>query len=73
LQHNPFACVDVAFDFCLQKRRKPWRCQRRSVSGWTMTSACFHVRTIRARRTRSNRSAFVHAGRFTCRLSMTSC
>lgn len=45
----------------------------RSVSGCTMKSACFHVRTILASRTRSNRSAFVHAGRFTCRFSMMSC
>jgi len=70
---DTFACVDFGFDFCLQKRRKPRRCQRRSVSGCTMKSACFHVRTILARRTRSNRSAFVHAGRFTCRFSMMSC
>ena len=70
---NTFACVDFGFDFCLQKRRKPRRCQHRSVSGCTMKSACFHVRTILASRTRSNRSAFVHAGRFTCRFSMMSC
>jgi hypothetical protein len=36
-------------------------------------SACFHARTTLAKRTRSNRSVFVHAGRFTCRLRMMSC
>ena len=36
-------------------------------------SACFHARTTLAKRTRSNRSVFVHAGRFTCRLRMISC
>jgi hypothetical protein len=32
--------------------------------------AWFHVRTTLAKRTRSTRSVFVHAGRFTCRRSM---
>src|SRR6266700_4842231 len=38
-----------------------------------MMSACFHARTTLAKRTRSTRSLFVHAGRFTCRLRMMSC
>jgi hypothetical protein len=29
----------VVFDFQRQTRRNPWRCQRRSVSAWTFTSA----------------------------------
>jgi hypothetical protein len=50
--------LERAFDVCLQNTRKSSRCQRRSVSGWTIKSACFQVRTILARNTRSTRSVF---------------
>jgi hypothetical protein len=61
------------FDLRLQNRRYASRCQRRSVSGWMIKSACFQVRTALARSTRRIRSVFVQVGRFTCRLSMISC
>jgi hypothetical protein len=48
--------LERAFDWCIQNTRKSSRCQRRSVSGWTIKSACFQVRTILARNTRSTRS-----------------
>ena len=64
---------EAARDLYFQKSLKPWRCQRNSVSGWTMNSACFQVRTILARSTRSMRSLLVQAGRFTCRRRISSC
>ncbi len=64
---------EVALDLYFQKSLKPWRCQRSSVSGWTMKSTCFQVRAILARSTRSMRSVVVQAGRCTCRLRMMSC
>jgi hypothetical protein len=45
----------------------------RKVSGCTMKSACFQVRTILARNTKRNRSECLHAGRLTCRRRMMSC
>ena len=33
----------LAFDRKLQYRRKPARCQRRTVSGWTSMRDCFHT------------------------------
>jgi hypothetical protein len=62
----------IAWDLRLQNRRYASRCQRRSVSGWTIKSACFQARTALAKSTRRIRSVFVHVGRFTCRLSMMS-
>jgi hypothetical protein len=38
-----------------------------------MKRACFQVRAILDRNTRSMRSALVQAGRFTCRRRMISC
>src|SRR5258708_34192624 len=38
-----------------------------------MKSACFQVRTVLARSTRSIRSVLVQAGRFTCRRRMRNC
>ena len=68
-----FGLAEAALDLYFQYSLNPWRCHRRSVSGWKMKSACFQVRTILASRTRSIRSARVHAGRFTCRRRMMSC
>src|SRR5260370_25936434 len=48
--------LEPAFDVCFQNTRKSSRCQRTSVSGWMIKSACFQVRTILARNTRSTRS-----------------
>jgi len=36
-----FGFLERAFDLCFQNKRKSSRCQRRSVSGWTIKSACF--------------------------------
>jgi len=62
--------AEVALDLYFHKSLKPWRCQRRSVSGWTRNSACFQVRTILASSMRSIRSILAQAGRFTCRRRM---
>ena len=43
------------------------------VSGCTIKMACCQARTNLAKSTRSTRSVFVHAGRFTWRLRMISC
>ena len=45
-----FGRLASAFALCLQNRRKNSRCERRKVSGCTMKSACFHVRTTLAQR-----------------------
>jgi len=68
-----FGLCEVALDLRFQTRRKSSRCHRSSVSGWTMKSACLHVRTTLAKSTRRMRSVFVHVGRFTCRWRMISC
>ena len=64
--------LERAFDLCFQNTRKSSRCQRRSVSGCTIKSACFQVRTILARNTRSTRSVFWYTGRLICRRKMIS-
>lgn len=51
----------------------PWRCHRRSVSGWTMNRTCFQVRTIFARNTRSMRTILSQTGRVVCRRRIISC
>ena len=38
-----FGLEEAALDVYFQNSRNPWRCQRRSVSGWIMKSACFQV------------------------------
>ena len=43
-------------DLNLQNSRKPWRCQRRSVSGLKMRMASFQCRTLLTRRTSQRRS-----------------
>jgi hypothetical protein len=37
--------TEMVLNLYFYKSLQPWRCQRRSVSGWTMNSACFQVRT----------------------------
>src|SRR5258708_9104067 len=64
-----FGLGDTALDLYFQKSRNPGRCHR-SVSGWTMKSACFQVRTALARSARSIRSILVHAGRLPFRRRM---
>src|SRR5205823_8117681 len=61
-----------ALDLRFQYRRKSSGCQRSRVSGWTMKSACFQVRTSRANKTRSTRSVLVIDGRLTCRWRMVN-
>jgi len=56
-----------------QWARNPARCQRSSVSGRTMRSACRQAGTRPARSTRSARSAGAMAGRATLRRSTRSC
>ncbi len=56
-----------------QKRRKPCRCQRSSVSGWTITSAWRQARRRLASSTRSARSAGVQRGRLALRRKTRSC
>src|SRR6266566_9241534 len=68
-----FGLEDAALDLYFQNRRNPWRCHRKSVSGWTMKSACFHARDALARRTKIRRSVFANVGRLTCRRRMMSC
>lgn len=68
-----FGVEDAALDLYFQKSRNPRRCQRRSVSGLTMKSACFHVSDTRARRTKIRRSVFAYVGRLTCRWRIMSC
>ena len=64
--------------------KRPWTCasrpggrapdgSRSRVSGCTIRRACCQVRTSLAKSTRSTRSIFVQAGRFTCRWRMISC
>ena len=64
--------LECAFDLRFQNTRKSSRCQRSSVSGWTRKSACFQVRTIPARTTRSSRSTFRYVGRLICRRRILS-
>ncbi len=68
-----FGLADAALDLYFQYSLNPWRCHRRSVSGWMMKSACFHVRAILASSTRSMRSVLVQAGRLTCGRRIISC
>jgi len=68
-----FGLGEVPFDLRFQNQRNPSRCQRKSVSGWTMKRACFHVWTARVSSTSTIRSALVHAGRLTCLRRMISC
>ena len=60
-------------DLYLQYSLNPWRCHRRSVSGWTINRACFHARDARASRIKIIRSVFDNAGRLTCRRKIMSC
>jgi len=68
-----FGLADAALDVYFQYSLNPWRCHRKSVSGWMMKSACFHVRAILASSTRSMRSVLVQAGRLTCRRRILNC
>ncbi len=65
--------LESAFDVCFQKKRKRSRCHRSKVSGCTMKSACFQVRSILARSTKRNLSVFLQGGRLACRRRMMSC
>ena len=60
-------------DRTCQTRRYPWRCQRNSVSGWTMSSAARQPCARRARSASATRSRGVNAGRLTWRCSTISC
>ena len=60
-------------DLRLHTQRNKSRCQRSTVSGCTMTSACFYVGNLLASSTNSERSRQDRAGRFTCRASTISC
>jgi len=60
-------------DFKRQKRRNPWRCQRRIVSGFTSRTASRHRGTNRATRTSRPRSCDRKAGRLTLRETTMSC
>jgi hypothetical protein len=60
-------------DLRLHTQRNSSRCQRKSVSRWTITSACFHALNLLANNTSRVRSRQVSAGRFTCRFSTMSC
>ncbi len=60
-------------DLRLQILRNSSRCQRRTVSGRTMRSDCFQVRSLEASKTKSARSRQESAGLFVCRLSTVSC
>jgi hypothetical protein len=64
--------LDRAFDLRFQYRRKSSRGPRSSVSGWARKSACFQVRTIPARTTRSSRSTLRYVGRLICRRRILS-
>ncbi len=64
--------LERAFDLCFQNTPKSSPCQRRSVSGWTIKSACFQALTILARSNKRNRSVFLQVGRLTCRCRMMS-
>jgi hypothetical protein len=46
-------------DLRLQTLRNSSRCQRSTVSGWTMWKACFQVRSLEASKTKSARSLCV--------------
>jgi 8-oxo-dGTP pyrophosphatase MutT (NUDIX family) len=52
-------------DFRFHNQRYRSRCQRRSVSGWTMVSACFQDRNPLANMTSRTRSRGLQAGRTT--------
>jgi len=56
--------VGRCFDFLRQKRRKPARCHRRTVSGFTSRSASLHLGTSRVRVAISPRSWGVESGPF---------
>jgi hypothetical protein len=62
----------LRLDLRLQTRRKSSRCQRSSVSGWTIISAVFQLGSLLAMRTSSARSRQVSVGRFTRRCSTMS-
>ncbi len=58
VSHESRGLLEHTFDLCFQNKRKSSRSPRRRVSGWIRKSACFQVRIIPARTTRSNRSVF---------------
>ncbi len=58
--------------FHRQYARKPARCQRTTVAGWTITSACCHFGQSRRSATHSIRSGLVIRDRFLCRWSTAS-
>jgi len=60
-------------DLRFHTRRNSSRCQRKSVSGCTMTSVSFHVRSLLASNTKSARSRQVSFGRPSCRCSTINC
>lgn len=57
----------------LHTHRKRSRCQRSSVSGWTIISAVFQRGSLLAMSTNSARSRQVRVGRFTCCWRTMSC
>jgi hypothetical protein len=63
----------VVRDFRFQNSWNPWRCQRSTVSGLTMSSASFHHCNRLASRTTRTRSERVKRGRLTERLRTRSC
>jgi hypothetical protein len=68
-----FGCLESVFDLCFQNKRKSSRCHRSTVSGCTIKSACFQVRSILARNDERNLSVFLQTGRLTCRCRIVSC
>jgi len=69
-----FGCgADRGGDFPRQKRRKPCRCQRSRVSGWTISSAWHQARRRLASSTRSARAVGVQRGRLPLRRRTRSC
>jgi len=60
-------------DRTCQTRRYPWRCQRNSMSGWTMSSAARQPCARRARSASATRSRGVNAGCLTWRCSTCVC
>jgi hypothetical protein len=61
------------FDFFRQKSRKPARCHRRTVSGFTSRRAALHPGTSRQRVAISPRSWAANRGFFACRVTTMSC
>ena len=63
----------LARDFHLQYLRKPSRCQRTTVSGWTRTNTSFHRGHTRRRTTQKKRSAVLMRGRGRLTVRTASC